>query len=250
MSDSEESEVLDVHRKAFCIRCDGGKQIAWSANESFSVSGYKRLSDREIQVIASGKHHLRIDLHEADDKPHLSLRGLALQSTKEAIFRWSKDGLRLEQHQYALEHEIMSLRTSLREAHYEYGFVSNNYNEDKMDARQRTVAMKEQAKWQREISNLSTKLRGKQLMYQRVLTDQLYNLTLRRVRESIDESMRPAFEQYLRQSLNGKFCDALFRFMWTSSSLEHLEFKHMRLTKVESGIVAWLLNNWRTKVGL
>eukprot|EP00750_Incisomonas_marina_P031829 INCI8320.2.p1 GENE.INCI8320.2~~INCI8320.2.p1 ORF type:complete len:280 (+),score=59.58 INCI8320.2:57-842(+) len=237
-------------RKAYCIRFDGGTKIAWSSSSSFDAGGYKKLSDAQVKMLAEGTHLLRSERDENDrEKSHLNLLGPALEKTRDAIFRWPKDGIRVDQHVYALQHQIMSLKEALSRAQNDYGFALSKYDEERMSAKERTQSMREQANLQREVSTLSVQFHQKQAALSIALRTRQLNLTLRDLRVSTVGKLRRELEDLLRQSLDQRFCDELFRVMWSNDALQCVRFCHMRLSKKEPGLIAWLLNHFRTKVG-
>jgi hypothetical protein len=257
--------------RAYCIRFDDDTSVAWSHNESFSVSGYKKLTLKQIKIVAGPNTHvLRRDEHgDGDDDTRLggaaagsgdpkkppprltSLRALAMDKTRDQVFRWTKDGLRLEQHAQALQHEITTLRADHSRMSGDYQYAVSRYDESRLDARERTQAMKDQASMQRDITSAATKLRQQQVLYRQVAGEKLKTLSLKGLRAAIGSStkLRRNFEAALRAyPLNGRFCDELFRVVWSLENLAELNFRHLRAPPLEAGLIAWLLNDWRTQV--
>ena len=252
--------------KAYCIRCDGDTSVAWSHNESFAGTGYKKLTQKQISIVAgSSTHVLRRDdgdgggdedalvVSSGDPKkPRLtSLRSLAVEKTCDSVFRWTKDGLRLEQHVHALQQEITTLKADHARMSSDYSYNLSRYDADRLnDARDRTQAMKDQANLQRDIAATAAKLRQQQVLYRQVLGEKMKTLSLKGLRTTLGggTKLRGRMEAAMRAALNGRFCDELFRVMWSLENLEEVNFKHLRAPPLEAGLIAWVLNDWRTKV--
>ena len=231
----------DRLRKAYCIRYTGGTRVAWSSSEAYVTavqngSGKGRgklLSDERIETLATGTHELRNDLNENDHKPHLSLRTAALEATAAAVLRWQSEGIKLDQHQYSIQHEIVTLRRTVQAASRQKAVLAAKYDEKRMDAKQRTASLKERSRLQQEISSSMSRITVQQRSYRDVTSKQLRSLPLQRLRHSLGPQMRSELESQLRKLLSKRFCDKLFNVVWDTGALETLRFEYMSLSKQE-----------------